>query len=357
MGRITPERYRGVIWCVRVKSGAFVAVRNGFAFPTGNSGFPKSHNQHGDWEGWGTALKPAWEPIALARKPLVGTVAANLALHGVGALNVDGCRVATAEDLNGGRYSDNKVGSDGSTYGAGINLRSSSDYSQPGGRWPANFLHDGSDEVIAAFPDAPGQQRAVGSEHGAKESKGVYGDFGPRETFEPRIELDKSASRFFYCAKASRADRDAGLDHLEKVAPMHGKGNTEGGLTVSNSKLPRANIHPTVKPTTLMQWLCRLITPPGGIVLDPFMGSGSTGKAAVLEGFQFVGIEREEEYMPIAVARVAWAVGAVSSAVPTTDPVAAQAQPVVAPVVAPANDNHDLFSSTPQATTQATRAA
>lgn len=282
------------------------------------SGFPKSHNQHGDWEGWGTALKPAWEPIALARKPLCGTVAANLAEWGVGALNVDGCRVG---------WPDGKPPEIGTPGWGGPNKKSTVVPGQEGetvervgpsqlGRWPANICHDGSDEVLAAFPDAPGQQRAVGPEHGEKESKGICGDFGAREHFAPRIETEKSAARFFYCAKASRADRDAGLTAIDDK---------------------RANIHPTVKPTSLMQWLCRLVTPPGGIILDPFMGSGSTGKAAVMEGFQFVGCEREEEYMPISAARIAWAIGATDR-----DPVAAPAQPVAA------NDNAspvgDLFA-------------
>ena len=154
------------------------------------------------WHGWGTALKPAHEPVVIARKALAGTVADNVLRWATGAVNVDGCRV--------------------------------------GERWPANVIHDGSDEVLAAFP-------AVN---------------------------DGSAASFFYCAKASKADRDAG------------------------------NIHPTVKPTDLMRYLCRLVTPPGGIVLDPFTGSGSTGKAALLEGFRFVGIERESEYIRIAQARI-----------------------------------------------------
>ena len=150
------------------------------------------------WAGWGTALKPAMEPITMARKPLAGTVAETVLAHGTGALNIDGCRV--------------------------------------GQRWPANLIHDGSDEPT-----------------------GLLGD----------------AARFFYCPKASMADRDAG------------------------------NVHPTVKPTALMRYLCRLVTPPGGVVLDPFTGSGSTGKAAVLEGFRFLGIELEAEYVEIARARIA----------------------------------------------------
>jgi site-specific DNA-methyltransferase (adenine-specific) len=212
----------------------------------------------------------------------------------------------------------------------------------------AYIVHDGSDEVLAAFPDAPGQMAKAAEGDERRKDQNVYGAMTRGSNgAEPRIEIDKSAARFFYCAKASRADRDAGLAHMERVAPMHGKGNKEGGLSISNSKLPRANTHPTVKPTTLMQWLCRLITPPGGVILDPFMGSGSTGKAAVLEGFQFIGCEREDEYMPIATARIAWAIGASSTNTPDRDHVAAPAQPV-----APANDNSpvgDLFAAPAQA--------
>lgn len=263
------------------------------------SGFPKSHNQHGDWEGWGTALKPAWEPICMARKPLDGTVAANLAEWGVGAINVDGCRVGDEERFNPSASSNEIYGQfKGAEDGGRVAI----------GRWPANIVHDGSDEVLAAFPDAPGQQRAVGPEHGEKESRGIYGDFGAREHFAPRVELDKSAARFFYCAKASRKDRDEGLEHLPKQAGGM-VSNTSGQHITRRDEgyepVPRANTHPTVKPTSLMQWLCRLITPPGGTILDPFMGSGSTGKAALLEGFNFIGCEREDEYMPIATARIA----------------------------------------------------
>lgn len=293
------------------------------------SGFPKSHNQHGDWEGWGTALKPAWEPICLARKPLTGTVAANLAEWGVGAINVDGCRV---------EWPDGKVPEIGTPEWGGPNKKSTAVPGQEGetvervgpsqlGRWPANIVHDGSEEALAAFPDAKGQQGYVGPRHGERPSKGIYGDFGARPDSYPRVEAETSAARFFYCAKASKADRDAGLEHLPPA--VAGVGAMRDGGRVSE---PRKNIHPTVKPTTLMQWLCRLITPPGGIILDPFMGSGSTGKAAVLEGFQFVGCEREDEYMPIATARIAWAIGAASK----DDE----------PAAIPANDNRpaDLFS-------------
>lgn len=171
----------------------------------------------------------------------------------------------------------------------------------------------GSDEVLAAFPDAPGQQRHVGPEHGERPSRGIYGDFGARPDCVPRIDASKSAARFFYCAKASRKDRDEGLEGFEgRADAAHRRTNIEE--TADNPYLRgvtvRKNTHPTVKPTDLMRWLCRLVTPPGGLILDPFMGSGSTGKAALLEGFRFIGCEREDEYMPIALARIAAALPA-----------------------------------------------
>jgi site-specific DNA-methyltransferase (adenine-specific) len=221
------------------------------------------------WAGWGTALKPALEPITVARKPLIGTVAENVLAHGTGALNVDGCRVG---DNAGWSYPNGRGGS-GWHGRESLSVNLSEPMAATQGRWPANLIHDGSDEVVGLFPQAKGQQGAVGPQYGAKVSVNAYGDYGPRDDFQPRGDSG-SAARFFYCAKASKRDRDEG------------------------------NTHPTVKPTALMQYLCRLVTPPGGTVLDPFMGSGSTGKAAMLEGFDFIGIERDPEYVKIAEARV-----------------------------------------------------
>lgn len=273
------------------------------------SGFPKSHNQKGEWEGWGTALKPAWEPICLARKPLTGTIAGNLAEWGAGALNIDGCRVGESGATR--KIATEERGDSVGILGNGLN-GGGGERDLPYGRWPANIIHDGSEEVLAAFPET-GKSTGGGKKNGDK----FGGGYAP--TGEDTIGFGDSgsAARFFYCAKASRKDRDE-------------------GLTGAADK--RANIHPTVKPASLMQYLCRLITPPGGTILDPFMGSGSTGKAAVLEGFNFVGIEREDEYMPIAEARIAWAVLRQSGAIVDHDAPAAPAaqQP-------PANDNGDLF--------------
>lgn len=147
----------------------------------------------------------------------------------------------------------------------------------PEGRWPANLIHDGSDEVVLCFPDAKGQQGDLVG-HNKKRGNGIYGDMAPAHDALKRIESETTASRFFYAAKASKKDREDG------------------------------NVHPTVKPTDLMAYLCRLITPPGGVVLDPFMGSGSTGKAAIKEGFRFIGAERDAGYYAIAEARLKAAV-------------------------------------------------
>jgi site-specific DNA-methyltransferase (adenine-specific) len=240
-------------------AGAGFEIRDQLAWIYG-SGFPKSHNI-GD--GWGTALKPAWEPICLARKPLIGTVAANVLEHGTGAINIDGCRVGT----DGGARTDGGDERTESQPGA-IGAYKSSPLVPGLGRWPANIIHDGSEEVVAAFPDAPGQQaRVSGNEPTANGFSGAVSFSGMRArvgSAEPRNDAG-SAARFFYTAKADSYDR-------------------------IGSK------HPTVKPVDLMQWLVRLVTPKGGLVLDPFAGTGTTGEAAFREGMRAVLIEREVEY-------------------------------------------------------------
>jgi hypothetical protein len=234
------------------------------------------------WAGWGTALKPALEPITVARKPLVGTVAENVLAWGTGAINVDGGRVGTEKRVPASCRQGRDSGSMSGHMGA--DSLDNSGMNPNIGRWPANLIHDGSDEVVGLFP--------------APASGPMLADSG-------------SAARFFYCAKASKADRDEGCGAL----PMRTAGemtDREEGADGLNS--PRAgagrgegarNFHPTVKPTDLMRYLCRLVTQPGGIVLDPFMGSGSTGKGAMAEGFRFIGIERDPDYFKIAEARVA----------------------------------------------------
>ena len=273
------------------------------------SGFPKSRN--GEWGG--TALKPAWEPIVVARKPLCGTVEANWLAHGVGGFNIDGCRIGFAGEHDrsaakpqGKATSKNTAtGNGAATPDAGRGAERKEFVSVQGsGRWPANVIHDGSDEVLAAFPEAPGQLAKSSTSTSTRASKNVYGDMARGSGgAEPRADAG-SAARFFYCAKASRADRHAGL---ENPGPQI---KTNCTLRQVETTEFRGNIHPTVKPTALMRYLCRLVTPAGGLVLDPFLGSGSTGRGAVLEGFDFIGIEKDIEhgYVAIAEARIADAV-------------------------------------------------
>jgi site-specific DNA-methyltransferase (adenine-specific) len=200
------------------------------------------------WQGWGTSLKPSFEPVTVARKPLTGTVAENVLQHGTGGLNVDGCRVGcSGEALRGGGVGTRSDGwdrpwkADAAAVAAHkAKCDANADRASTLGRWPANLIHDGSDEVVGLFPD----------------------------------DGEASAARFFYCAKASKRDRG------------------------------ESNRHPTVKPTALMRYLCRLITPPGGLVLDPFTGSGSTGRGAVLEGFRFIGMELDAEHVEEAKRRI-----------------------------------------------------
>lgn len=251
------------------------------------------------WSGWGTALKPAQEPIVVARKPLSeSSVAANVLRWGTGAVNIDGCRIEGAKpDTTRGASSSGRAG--------GVLKAQGRIVDDGRGRWPANLLHDGSDEVLARFPDSKStvtkghdsSNRLFGGGIGAR-SAGGYTDEG-------------SAARFFYCAKASGRDRDEGLEDLtlRDVVTFQTANGTSGEASSwsEGRETKRRNPHPTVKPTDLMRWLVRLVTPPGGVVLDPFTGSGSTGKAAALEGFDFIGCELTLEYIAVAQARIAWA--------------------------------------------------
>lgn len=269
------------------------------------SGFPKSKNLTDEHAGKGTALKPAHEPIVMARKRLAGTVEGNVDQYGTGTLNIDLCRVPTEEALTGG---------------AGGLLSHVRDEKSPDGeewkadqlgRWPANVLHDGSEEVVNAFPEAKGQQGDLKTTGKARPTRVAYGDMNaPREHAMP-IETSKSAARFFYCAKVSRKERDEGMERFVpfSASEMTG-GRQEDSAGINN---PRAgagrtggarNNHPTVKPIALMRYLCRLITPPGGVVLDPFTGSGSTGVGAILDGFGFIGIELDPDHLTTAAARI-----------------------------------------------------
>jgi site-specific DNA-methyltransferase (adenine-specific) len=383
--RVLPFHYVGKVWCLHVPTGAFVAVRNGVAFPTGNSGFPKSldvskaidktagaervivgskkdlpgyslkpdkgrgvYSPDGrsseiecaitapatdaakQWAGWGTALKPAHEPIVVARKPLIGTVAANVLKYGTGALNIDACRVGefvntTPSGVDRRNQTLANMGYRPNAYQVG-----QSELSGAIGRWPANVIHDGSEEVLAVFPDAPGALGVVTGEEPSSPTQDIYGNFKKRATSNPRDgepsaqrryatkgatnfaalpgerRIDSgSAARFFYCAKSSRQERNTGCENLGKKPLLWSLGTqSPGTFQAKGTDHSAQNFHPTVKPIALMAYLCRLVTPPQGTVLDLFMGSGSTGIAALREKFNFIGIEVNPEYVEIARRRI-----------------------------------------------------
>ena len=259
-----------------------------------------SREQH---EHLGAGVKPNLDPCIMARKPLVGTVAANVLEHGTGALNIDGCRVGdfqntTPSGVDRRNAALAEAGYRPGTYQMGAKLPDT-----PPGRWPANLIHDGSGEVVAEFPQTKGQQGALTGSEPSSKTANTFGEFAGRVPSEPRGDTG-SAARFFYCAKASRKDRNEGCEGMEQRGAFDGAEGQMGGNMGSRSK-PRENHHPTVKPTDLMAYLCRLVTPPGGVVFDPFMGSGSTGKAALREGFGFIGCEMDAAYFAIAQARIA----------------------------------------------------
>ena len=428
----TRTYHRGV---VQIEDAGF-EIRDQIGWAYG-SGFPKSHNLKGDWQGWGTALKPAWEPICVARKPLIGTVAENVLEHGTGAINIDGCRVGAEKRFNAA--AGNKPGTNSLNMSV-VGMPQDAEGKECEGRWPANLIHDGSEEVLAQFPNTKPSRAAnrglcnsgcLGGQHdtGPTRKEGTdyirghndlggsaarffkscgytedlcegvsvaaktmyqcekHADFAQRlvailvrqegvlsqeelqvilgyigncekcsqllnlvlnavrsgsiDIIATTINLLKSygyalpaiekntnsgkqvkegegkgqetAMRFLYCAKTSKTDRNEGCEDINEkpsagseFRPNHTEKAAQGadGTPYGRWK-PLKNNHPTVKPTDLMRYLCRLVTPPGGVVLDPFAGSGSTGKAAVLEGFGFIGMEREAEYCQIAEKRIA----------------------------------------------------
>ena len=260
------------------------------------------------WEGWGTALKPALEPITVARKPLgEKTVAANVLKYGTGGINIDASRVETNQEITNhsrgkesaiskGKYGDSKVQETHQTEGQKL------------GRFPANLIHDGSEEVTELFPNSNGG----GFPKTIKAGSSI--DFRTPESRSSRMNMNDngSAARFFYVPKTSKKDRNDGLENFTPKAtassefrPNHAEkadngedGNPYGRWT------PTQNNHPTVKPTDLMRYLVTMVTPVGGTTLDPFMGSGSTGRGAKLGGFNFIGIELDPDYLEIARARI-----------------------------------------------------
>lgn len=334
------EDYTGDVWCVTVPSGAFVVRRNGRVSVSGNSGFPKSldvskaidkslgvepvdlgqspnwreskrgREKNGqmevrgenagrltapatdaarEWEGWGTALKPAFEPIVVARKPLVGTVAANVLAHGTGALNIDATRIGDGSDSEGPRpehesSAAKRYASQGATtFSATPGPRGGS----PDGRWPANVVLDESQ--AAALDEQSGTLRAGV----AVKRNGVVGGMyspaaAPGTPDAGYADGGGGASRFFYVAKAPKRERPV----VDGTA------------------------HPTVKPLALMRWLVRLVTPSGGVVVDPFAGSGTTLEAAHMEGFRSVGVEMTPDYWPLIEERIRRAVASVREASP-----------------------------------------
>jgi site-specific DNA-methyltransferase (adenine-specific) len=241
------------------------------------------------WEGWGTALKPAHEPIVVARKPVVGTVAENVLKYGTGGLNIDASRIGTEDKFGGGAKGASGFAANyaGEGWSAGNDL----------GRWPANIIFD---ETTAELLDEQSGIRP-GGQFPSKRGQAVNTSFASgQETIGGARSMGDSggASRFFYVAKANKKDRNEGLDELPIQRPDL---RTTTGMGTFDEKgvQPQRNFHPTVKPTSLMQYLIRLVTPENGTVLDPFAGSGSTGKAAILEGKRFIGIELTAEYLPI----------------------------------------------------------
>jgi DNA modification methylase len=268
------------------------------------------------WQGWGTALKPAFEPIVVARKPLVSTVAANVLLWGVGGLNIDGSRIGTEQrDVTvtekgfGSNFMDDGWQPSGNSYEKSVT-----------GRWPANIILD--EYTAGLLDEQSGVSKSTGGRIGKKDTSNIdFGLSGKYEKGDPGFGDVGGASRFFYVAKASKRDRNEGLENIEGQE-IGAKGNglartcaTCGATVLDGCQCPdrtyvnptRQNFHPTVKPTALMEYLVKLVTPPGGVVLDPFTGSGSTGKAALLNGFKFIGIELTADYLPIIKGRLEFA--------------------------------------------------
>ncbi len=262
-----------------------------------------------------TALKGAHEPIVMARKPLEGSLIENLIKFNTGAINVDLCRIATEENLNGGGYAEDPEGRYDGDESWRFKPGGAGEFVQPSGRWPANVLLD--EEAAAELDSQTADLRIGGSlngDEGANRSVVSPLALGPRTPWTPYGDSG-GASRFFYVAKPGRKEKDSGCDSLPMKTAGEMTNREEGDVGMQS---PRAgagrtsngarNDHPTIKPVQLMAYLCRLITPPGGVVLDPFLGSGTTGVAALQEGFRFIGIEKEFEYLAIANARITNAV-------------------------------------------------
>jgi len=286
------------------------------------SGYPKSKNLTGKHEGKGTALKPAFEPITLARRPLDGTVLGNVERHdGCGVLNLRACEIPIGNETlrrdgadstwatmhaaegRGEPSGQNRYTEEGGTNFA---MRPGRRVDGTRGRWPANVIHDGSPDVVRLFPSNAGAASRVRGSERSTPTGSVYGD---RDRVEGTFYGDiGSAARFFYCPKVSRKDRNEGCEGIDHQ-PLHwssGSANP-GSFQSSGTRRSSPNSHPTVKPTELVRYLCRLVTPANGIVLDMFTGSGSTGKAAMLEGLRFIGIDTDQSHLTVAQHRIEFA--------------------------------------------------
>lgn len=279
----------------------------------GNYDIKKSQNE---WQGWGTCLKPAYEPIIVARKPFKGSVVDNIIKYRVGGLNIDECRIPTNDDLARINRTDNGM------FGIGKNNNNAQKCKELGieygGRFPSNIITDGSEEVRSGLPET--------KSNGGNYTMQDFSSFKSSMMHFTNKKCDKqfpidsgSAMRYFYSAKASKKDRDEGLDNLNDGLLRRVRPDKNDDKPTGLNKDPRfapvvrKNIHPTCKPTELMQYLVRLVSPKGATILDPFMGSGSTGKAVMFENrerdanYKFIGIELTDEYLPIAQARIEYA--------------------------------------------------
>ena len=272
---------------VRIEDAGF-EIRDMIAWVYG-SGFPKHQS----------CLKPSLEPITMARKPAPRAT----------LLNIDACRVGNDVRYNPpAANANNPNTATGPVHAGGFGMKAGSEGTTVAGRYPANLIHDGSDEVLALFPDSNGSGGSVPNVKISGYGDGVVGTGNAEYLGGERTKVDcgkGSAARFFYCAKASKKDRDEGLEDFPEQKSSVGDNRPCGDFNERLGKTPgiRRNPHPTVKPTELMRYLCRLVTPAGGLIVDPFAGSGSTGKAAALEGFHFIGYEMDEHYVAIANAR------------------------------------------------------
>lgn len=251
------------------------------------------------WEGWGTALKPAFEPVIVARKPLIGTVAENVLTYGTGGLNIDGSRIGTREKDESGWAKTGSKASDNVALGKQYDREPISEVGL--GRWPANVILD--EHTAELLDEQSGISKPKPKRQGQRGGKQHFdGGWDKASIGTWPEDFGGGASRFFYVAKASKRDRNEGLEELEDTQALFASDSNlhlNGDGTPRNKESTTKNFHPTVKPTDLMRYLIKLVTPPNGIVLDPFTGSGSTGKAAILEGFRFIGIEMTEDYIPI----------------------------------------------------------